>query len=383
LPPTEQTVLDALKQVRYPGFTRDIVSFGIVRAVTIEEDRVRVRLDLGPGSPAVAESLQQAVRDAIEPLDGVAGVDVRVGSSRPTPGLRMAGTKRTPSVAAQGGLDSGLLPNVRHVVAVASGKGGVGKSTVAVNLAAALAQAGARVGLLDADIYGPSIPLMMGVDEQPRLTPEGRRLVPFVRHGVHFMSLGFLVPGDAAVIWRGPMVMKAVEQLLRDVDWGALDVLVVDMPPGTGDAQLTLSQRVRLAGAVIVTTPQDVALADAIKGVNMFRKVDVPVLGLIENMSGFVCPHCNERSEIFGHGGGRREAERLGVPFLGEIPLDGQIRDGGDRGTPIVRANEDSACSATFRDVAQRLLGDLDGGDGPPATDDRGLFERFRDKFGG
>jgi ATP-binding protein involved in chromosome partitioning len=200
------------------------------------------------------------------------------------------------------------------------GKGGVGKSTVAVNLAIGLAQKGARVGLLDADIYGPSIPLMMGVDERPDIDPSGRSIVPFDRFGVRFMSLGFLVDKDAAVIWRGPMVMKAIEQLLRDVLWGELDVLVVDMPPGTGDAQLTLSQKVNLSGAVIVTTPQDVALADAIKGVAMFRKVGVPVLGIVENMSFFHCPHCGNRTDVFGHGGGRREATRLEAPFLGEIP---------------------------------------------------------------
>src|SRR5262249_15038745 len=246
---------------------------------------------------------------------------------------------------------------------------GVGKSTVAVNLAVALARRGARVGLLDADIYGPSIPLMMGTDAPPEIDPDGRGIVPFTRFGVRFMSLGFLLPKDTAVIWRGPMVMKAIEQLLRDVAWGELDVLVVDMPPGTGDAQLTLSQKVRLSGAVIVTTPQDVALADAIKGVAMFRKVDVPVLGIVENMSYFACPHCGGRSDIFGHGGGRREAERLGVPFLGEVPLDAAIREGGDRGRPVVAEAPDSPLAQAFLDVAVRVESALAEGEAKHARE--------------
>jgi ATP-binding protein involved in chromosome partitioning len=256
-------------------------------------------------------------------------------------------------------MDVELLPGVTHVIAVASGKGGVGKSTVAVNLAVGLAERGARVGLLDADIYGPSIPLMMGVDDRPDLDATGRSILPFDRWGVKFMSLGFLVDKDAAVIWRGPMVMKAIDQLLRDVLWGDLDVLVVDMPPGTGDAQLTLSQKVRLSGAVIVTTPQDVALADAIKGVSMFRKVGVPVLGIVENMSFFHCPHCGNRSDVFGHGGGRREAIRLDAPFLGEIPLDASIREGGDSGTPVVAGDPRSELSAAFLSVADQVLAAL------------------------
>jgi ATP-binding protein involved in chromosome partitioning len=224
---------------------------------------------------------------------------------------------------------------------------------VAVNLAVALARAGARAGLLDADVYGPSIPLMMGTDEPPRLTAGQRRLLPFERFDVRFMSLGFLVEKESAVIWRGPMVMKAITQLLGDVDWGALDVLVVDLPPGTGDAQLTLSQKVRLAGAVIVTTPQDVALADAVKAVAMFRKVDVPILGIVENMSYFACPHCGGRSEIFGHGGGRATAERLRVPFLGEIPLDPRIREG-DVGAPAAAETEGPRADA-FAALAERV----------------------------
>ena len=381
----EQDVLRALRAVEYPGFSRDIVSLGAVQDLQVEDGRVRLRLDPGPGDPSVADALERNVRAALESLEGVGQVTIDRGSPRgqPSSGLRMASAK--PSAAAGGALDQGLIPEVRHVVAVASGKGGVGKSTVAVNLAVALQRGGATVGLMDADIYGPSIPLMMGERDRLRMSPDERRLLPFERHGVRFMSLGFMVPPDQAVIWRGPMVMKAVDQLLRDVEWGKLDVLVVDMPPGTGDAQLTLSQRVRLSGALIVTTPQDVALADAIKGVNMFRKVGVPVLGIVENMSFFECPHCNERTEIFGYGGGRREAERLEVPFLGEIPLDPAIRDGGDRGRPIA-AEPSSPRSAAFSDLAARVQAALGGEPGAAEGDTaprEGIFARFRNRFGG
>jgi ATP-binding protein involved in chromosome partitioning len=360
-------VLRALSTVRYPGFTRDLVSFGVVKDVTVAEGAVGVRIELGPGNPAVAGTIDREARAAIEALPGVISVAIRVGGGPPP-----AGTVAGPGAPAPPGAhDAGLLPGVRHVIAVASGKGGVGKSTVAVNLAVGLARRGARVGLLDADIYGPSIPLMMGVDEQPTIDPTGRAIVPFDRWGVRFMSLGFLVDKDAAVIWRGPMVMKAVEQLLRDVLWGDLDVLVVDMPPGTGDAQLTLSQKVNLSGAVIVTTPQDVALADAIKGVAMFRKVGVSVLGLVENMSYFSCPHCGHRTDVFSHGGGRREAQRLEAPFLGEIPLDGAIRDGGDTGRPIVATDPSSTLAGAFLSVADKVLAALGAEDEAAAPAER------------
>jgi len=354
VPPSERDVLQALSGVRYPGFTRDIVAFGVVRDLTIAGGAVSFRIELGPGNPAVAGTIEKEARAAVERLPGVTSVVIQGPAFAGTPGA-----KPGPGLGA-GALDSGLLPGVRHVIAVASGKGGVGKSTVAVNLAAGLAHRGHVVGLLDADIYGPSIPLMMGVDERPRIDATGRSLLPFDRWGVRFMSLGFLVEKDAAVIWRGPMVMKAIEQLLRDVQWGDLDVLVVDMPPGTGDAQLTLSQKIRLAGAVIVTTPQDVALADAVKGVAMFRKVGVPILGIVENMSYFRCPHCGGRSEVFGFGGGRREAERLDVPFLGEIPLDASIREGGDTGRPVTGASADSPLAASFLAVADQVWEALD-----------------------
>ena len=359
MPVTEKDVLRALSGVRYPGFTRDIVTFGIVKDLAVNDGAVAFRIELGAGNKAVAGTIEREAREALESLDGVSSVAIRVESGATAAGARPG--------AAPGALDAALLPGVMHTIAVASGKGGVGKSTVAVNLAVGLAQRGARVGLLDADIYGPSIPLMMGVDEHP--TIDSGTIRPFDRFGVRFMSLGFLVPKDAAVIWRGPMVMKAIEQLLRDVAWGELDVLVVDMPPGTGDAQLTLSQKVRLSGAVIVTTPQDVALADAIKGVAMFRKVGVPVLGIVENMSTFLCPHCGNRTDVFGHGGGRREASRLDAPFLGEIPLDAAIREGGDAGRPVVVADPASTLSGAFLDVADKILHALGAGDGGAPVD--------------
>jgi ATP-binding protein involved in chromosome partitioning len=262
--------------------------------------------------------------------------------------------------AAPGAPSGAILKDVRHTIAVASGKGGVGKSTVAANLALALERIGHRVGLMDSDIYGPSQQMMMGIDEKPYVN-EANQIVPIERYGVKVMSLGFLMDVDQPVIWRGPMVMKAVEQFLQDVAWGALDDLVIDLPPGTGDAQLTLTQKIHLSGAVIVTTPQDVSLIDARKGLAMFQKVNVPVLGIVENMSYYLCTKCGHREEIFKHGGGRRTAEELGVPFLGEIPLDPKVALGGDAGRPIVAAEPKSAVAeAYFRiaDAISRQLGD-------------------------
>jgi ATP-binding protein involved in chromosome partitioning len=254
--------------------------------------------------------------------------------------------------------DPRLIPGVTHVVAVASGKGGVGKSTVAANLAVALARLGHRVGLLDADIYGPSVPTMFGIAERPRVV--GNRVLPFERYGVRLMSLGFIVDADTPVIWRGPMVMKALEQMLGDVEWGALDYLVADFPPGTGDAQLTMAQKIPMAGAVVVTTPQDVALIDARKGLAMFRKLNVPVLGVVENMSTFVCPHCGHQTAVFKHGGGERTAAELGTEFLGRIPLDAAIAEGGDAGTPIVVAQPEGPHAAAFRQIAEAVTGAVD-----------------------
>lgn len=351
-------VRDLLRTVAFPGFDRDIVRLGVVSSIDVRGGDVRITLLLDSAPEAVSAKIREEIRERLSTQPGARSVVFLGPPSRGgVSALPMAASPaagRRPSPARSGAVDPGLLPDVRHVVAVASGKGGVGKSTVAVNLGVSLAAAGLRVGLLDADVYGPSIPLMTGIRDEPRLTPE-RKLVPFERFGLRLMSIGFLVDPGSAVIFRGPMVMKALEQLLRDVDWGALDVLIVDMPPGTGDAQLTISQRIRLAGAVIVTTPQDVALADAIKGVAMFRKVGVPILGMIENMSFFDCPSCGERAEIFGHGGGRREAERQGVPFLGALPLWTAIRAGGDAGKPFALDAAESPAGRAVAEIAQAV----------------------------
>ncbi len=355
---TEQDVQQALRSVKYPGFTRDIVSFGIVKQIRIEGDRVGVDLAPTAGNPAVSGAIEQAVRQALAALPGVAEVIVR--GAKPaggSPGLRMAGTAARPSAAAGGALDSGLIPEVRHTVAVASGKGGVGKSTVAVNLAAALARGGDAVGLLDADIYGPSIPMMFGIQERPVV--HGNRLQPFERYGIKLMSLGFILDIDTPVVWRGPMVVRAIEQMLGDVDWGPLDYLIVDLPPGTGDAQLTISQKVPMSGAVIVTTPQDIALIDARKGLAMFKKVNVPVVGIVENMSTFICPHCGEATDIFKRGGGERTAEILDCAFLGRIPLDPAFVEGGDSGKPVVVAQPDGPHAAAFLKVAEAVVAEV------------------------
>ncbi len=343
----ETRILGALKGVNFPGMNRDIVSFGFVRGVTTDGGLAVVELEIATQNQAAVARLRDEVETVVGALEGVTGVDVQIKLHAPqTP------QQRVQQAVSQ---DPQLLPGVRHVVAVASGKGGVGKSTVSANLAVTLAQMGHAVGLLDADIYGPSVPKMFGLEgHRPRVIDD--RAQPFEKYGIRLMSLGFILETDTPVIWRGPMVMKALEQLLGDVDWGELDFLIVDLPPGTGDAQLTLSQRVPLSGAVVVTTPQDVALIDARKGFQMFRKVNVPVVGIIENMSGFVCPHCGESTDIFKSGGGERTAQSLGAPFLGRIPLDAAIVQGGDSGEPIVVAQPEGAHMDAFRKVAEAVV---------------------------
>ena len=338
----EERAWQALKTVSYPGMSRDIVSFGFVRELKVQGSTVVVVLEMSTHNPEAAEAVRGAAEAALQGLDGVGGVEVRLNVQRPTP--RRSATAQDPR----------LLPEVDHVVAVASGKGGVGKSTVSANLAVRLAQLGHRVGVLDADIYGPSMPMMFGIEGRP--STDGQVIEPFEKFGVKIMSLGFMVEIDTPVIWRGPMVMKALEQLLGQVRWGALDYLIVDLPPGTGDAQLTLTQRVPLSAAVIVTTPQDVALIDARKGLAMFRKVNVPVAGIVENMSGFACPHCGEHTHVFKQGGGERTAEVVGSPFLGAIPLDPAIVEGGDAGEPIVVSQSEGPHADAFEKVAEAVV---------------------------
>ncbi|MDP9122620.1 MAG: Mrp/NBP35 family ATP-binding protein [Acidobacteriota bacterium] len=342
----ETEVWDALKGVRFPGMSRDIVSFGFVQSVKAVEGSVAIGLQMSTHNPAAGEKVREEVLRTVRALPGVQEVEVDMHLTRP-PGREETAQK----AIAQ---DSSLIPEVRHVVAVASGKGGVGKSTVAANLAISLAQLGSRVGLLDVDIYGPSVPVMFGITDKPRLN--GNRILPFHKYGIKLMSLGFIVETDTPVIWRGPMVMRAIEQMLGDVEWGALDYLILDLPPGTGDAQLTVTQKIPLSGAVIVTTPQDVALIDARKGLAMFRKVNVPVIGIVENMSSFVCPHCGQVTDIFKKDGGRRTADLLATAFLGAIPLDSEIVLGGDSGVPIVVAAPEGAHAAAFRRVATAVV---------------------------
>jgi ATP-binding protein involved in chromosome partitioning len=313
-----------------------------VKDVRISHAEVIVTLDIRTGDKKLIQEISERISRKIKTLPEVRAVTIQV--EEPKPGPQSSG-KTSPEDA--------YLPTVRHKIAVASGKGGVGKSTVSVNLAVALSKTGLRVGLLDSDIYGPSIPLMFGITERPQF--DGKRLQPIQKYGVDLMSLGFLLSDDNPVIWRGPLVVRALQQLMRDVAWGELDVMLFDMPPGTGDAQLTLSQSITLDGALIVTTPQDVALLDAAKGVQMFRKVNVPILGIVENMSYFLCPHCHERTDIFSAGGAKRECQRLDVELLGEIPLDVEIRIGGDEGIPVVQKNPNHLQSRAFMEIARRI----------------------------
>jgi len=351
---TEDRVLEVLKTVRFPGLSRDIVSFGFVKDLTVGGGNVAMRLEIMTESAAAAQEIQRDATEKLRALPGVDAVTIRLEIKSPA-----SASPRGAPVA--GHAEAPILAEVRYKIAVASGKGGVGKSTVAANLALALERVGHKVGLMDSDIYGPSQQMMMGIDEKPYVN-ERNQIVPIERYGVKVMSLGFLMDVDQPVIWRGPMVMKAVEQFLQDVAWGALDFLVIDLPPGTGDAQLTLTQKIQLSGAVIVTTPQDVSLIDARKGLAMFQKVNVPVLGIVENMSYYVCPQCGHRDEIFKHGGGRKTAEQLGVPFLGEIPLDTRVAIGGDAGRPIVAGEPKSGVTEAYLRIAEQVARAVEGG---------------------
>ena len=366
---SKDAVLDSLRDIRGPDDDRDIVSRGMVSDILVSGDRVMFSISVPAEQAASFEAVRTAADAAVRAVPGVAAATVvltaekRGGSSAPP--SPSAGTRRPPlgprpahgrpqQAAATGPAKAGV-PGVDAIVAVASGKGGVGKSTVAVNLALALKANGLTVGILDADIYGPSLPRLLNLRDRRPEVMSGRVLKPLDAYGLKTMSIGFLVEEETPMIWRGPMVVSALSQMLREVDWQPLDILVVDMPPGTGDAQLTMAQQVPLAGAVIVSTPQDLALIDARKGLNMFRRVDVPVLGIVENMSYFICPHCGERSDIFGHGGAAEEAKRLGAPFLGEVPLDMNIRLTSDAGTPIVASEPDGVHTGIFREIASRV----------------------------
>jgi ATP-binding protein involved in chromosome partitioning len=366
---TEQQILDALAQVRDPEKGGDIVSLGMVSGLVVRDGNVGFAIEVEPERGPRLEPLRKAAEQAVEALPGVLSVSAVLTAEAKPRGAPAAPRPTGAAAPASGGAAAGknaLAPGVRAIVAVASGKGGVGKSTVASNLALAMKANGLSVGVLDADIYGPSMPRMLGISGRPS-SSDGKMLRPMQNYGLKCMSIGFLVPEDTPMIWRGPMVMSALQQMLREVEWGELDIMIVDMPPGTGDAQLTMAQQVSLAGAVIVSTPQDISLIDARKGLNMFKKVDVPVLGIIENMSYFLCPHCGERSDIFSHGGARREAERLGTDFLGEIPIDLAIRETSDEGRPIVVSQPDSPYSRTFRDIAARVWQKVSGEAETPA----------------
>lgn len=347
---SQETILNALKAVKYPGYSRDVVSFGLVKNIATNADAVAVTLQLTSANVEAAKQIKADCEVVLKGLPGVRVVHVDVNQPAAAPGA--AGAAGSTPWANQN-----RVPGIKRVVAVASGKGGVGKSTTSVNLACGLRHLGARVGLLDCDIYGPSIPLMMGINQRPGLN-EDEKMIPPSSHGVKLMSMGFLLNDDQPVIWRGPMIQRTIQQFITVVDWGELDYLLVDLPPGTGDAQLTLCQTVPLDGGVIVTTPQEASLGVVRKGIGMFEKVNVPLLGIVENMSYFMTPN-GDRIEIFGHGGGHKEAERLKIPFLGEVPIFTEIREGGDRGVPVVVSSPDKPAGQAFLNIAKSLLAKL------------------------
>jgi len=398
---TEDSIYAALRNILDPATGRDLVTQDMITGLVVKDGNVGFAIEIDPQTSHDMEAVRKRAEQTVLALDGVSSVTAVLTAHREAPGdgaaaqsasgaaargmqEQAAGAQSSSGDQSSGDQSSGgqeqrrssggdqrrggtqqaiEMPGVRAIVAVASGKGGVGKSTTATNLALACARQGYRAGLLDADIYGPSAPRMMGIGGKPEVTGD-KRLVPKRSHGIEVMSMGFLVDEDTPTVWRGPMVQTAIQQMLRDVEWGELDILVVDMPPGTGDAQLTLSQQVPLAGAAIVTTPQDLALTDANKGLHMFRKVDVPVLGFIENMSYFQCPSCGERHHVFAEGGGRREAGRLGTELLGEIPLDIVIRETSDGGNPVVASQPDGAHAQSYAAIAARLAEQVLGAEG-------------------
>jgi ATP-binding protein involved in chromosome partitioning len=367
MPVTKDDVIAALDKVAGPDGT-PLPKTGTLSEIVASDGKVFFSISVDAAAVQAWEPVRNRAEQTVKAIAGVQSAMVALtaerkggGAARPEPAAPQAARAR-PGPGGPAG-----VPGVASIIAVASGKGGVGKSTTAVNLALGLRDLGMTVGVLDADIYGPSLPKLLAIREKPQ-TIGGTRLKPITRHGLTVMSIGFLIEEETPMIWRGPMVMSALTQMLREVEWGTLDVMVVDMPPGTGDAQLTMAQQVPLKGAVIVSTPQDLALIDARRGIAMFRRVNVPVLGIVENMSTFICPHCGTRSDIFGHGGARHEAERLGVPFLGEVPLDMSIRETSDAGLPIVATRPDGPHAAAYRAIAERVRDQLvSGGGAKPA----------------
>jgi ATP-binding protein involved in chromosome partitioning len=368
---TQQQVQDALAKVASPRGVA-LTNANVLSAITVTDGKVFFSINVDAAEARAWESVRARAEAAVRAIPGVSVAMIALtaerkpGAAQPPPphrhaqGVPHVSSHKPPQSPVSPMSKQSEIPGIAAVIAVASGKGGVGKSTTALNLALGLRDLGLRVGLLDADIYGPSVPRLTGIREKPQLNDD-KKMIPIQRFGLAIMSIGFLVEEETAMIWRGPMVMSAITQMLRDVAWGTLDILVVDMPPGTGDAQLTLAQNVPLKGAVIVSTPQDLSLIDARRGLAMFKKVNVPVLGIVENMSYFQCPHCGTRSDIFGHGGARHEAERLAVPFLGEIPLHMSIRVTSDSGTPVVESDPDGAHAAIYRAIGAKVRDQLQG----------------------
>ena len=339
---TREQVMDALRTIQDPDLHKDIVTLGFVKDVKVDGETVDFTIELTTPACPVKDEMKAEAERKVAALPGV-------GTARAT---------MTADVRARGGFGRQAVPGIRNIVAVGAGKGGVGKSTTAVNLAVALRATGARVGLMDTDVYGPNIPQMLGIHEPPEVS-EDKKMIPPEAHGIKVISMGMLVPPDQPVIWRGPMLHGAVQQFMRDVVWGELDYLVVDLPPGTGDVSLSMAQSVPVAGAVVVTTPQSVSVSDVRKAVGMFRQLNIPVLGVMENMSYFVCGHCQERTEIFGHGGGAAMAKDMGIPFLGEVPIDTRVRSGGDEGRPIVAEAPDSPAARAFIEVAGKVAAQI------------------------
>ncbi len=359
---SEQQVMDALRGIQDPDSQKDIVALGLVRDVAVAEGAVSLTLAFAGQAPATKAAIHSMATRLVGQLPGVTRVQVKMGGGAPAPAAHAHGHAHVPGPApAPAAPKPDFIPEVRHTVAVSSGKGGVGKSTVAVNLALALRQSGATVGIIDSDVYGPDVPLMLGAKGRPGMFDN--RILPVEAHGLKMMSIGLLVNEREPLVWRGPMIHSFIQQMLKDVMWGALDYLVFDMPPGTGDAQLSLSQILPLGGVVMVTTPQDVALLDVRKAIGMFQRLNVPILGIVENMSTFACPHCGQHTAIFGETGGQRVAEEYGAPLLARLPLDPETRVGGDQGTPITVRRPDSPQARAFRDLAaavQMRLDELD-----------------------